>query len=409
MQAFDVVINGGGMVGLTLACGLQGSGLRVAVVEQRMPEAIPPAESPALRVSAINAASQRLLRHVRVWDDIVAVRATPYRGMEVWDNDSFGKIAFDGGPLGFEQLGHIIENPVIHQALWRRAAGLSDVELFCPASLRQVAWGENEAFITLDDDRMLTARLVVGADGADSWLRRYADIPLTFWDYQHHALVATVRTERPHGGIARQAFHGDGILAFLPLAQPDVCSIVWSLPPELAEQRRQMPAEQFTAQLARHFNLALGLCTLESERLTFPLTGRYARDFAAHRLVLVGDAAHTVHPLAGQGVNLGLMDVAELLSELQRLQIAGKDIGHYAYLRRYERRRKHSAAVMLAGMQALRELFDGNNPLKKWVRDAGLRLADTLPGIKPRLIRQAMGLTELPAWLDEDVRSTEKI
>lgn len=408
MQVFDVVINGGGMVGLTLACGLQGSGLRVAVVEREAPPAISAASPPALRVSAINAAGRRLLRHVGVWDDIVALRAAPYQGMEVWENDSFGRIAFDGEPLGYDLLGHIVENPVIQQALWRRAAESSDISLLCPASLRYIAWGENEAFITLDDDRMLTARLVVGADGADSWLRRYANIPLTFRDYEHHALVATVRTEKPHGGIARQAFHGDGILAFLPLYQPDLCSIVWSLPPETAERRRCLPPDQFNAQLARHFNLALGLCELQSERLTFPLTGRYARDFAAHRLALVGDAAHTIHPLAGQGVNLGLMDVAELLAQLRRLQSAGKDIGHYLYLRRYERRRKHSAAVMLAAMQAFRQAFDGEQPLKKWLRDAGLRLADTLPGLKPQLIRQAMGLNDLPDWLEQSDRLTEK-
>lgn len=400
MQAFDVVINGGGMVGLALACGLQGSGMRVAVVERQAPEPVTPAHLPALRVSAINAASQRLLAHVQVWDEIVAQRAAPYVGMEVWDNDSFGKIAFDGSALGYAQLGHIVENPVIHQALWRRAERSADVTLFCPAALRQVAWGENEAFITLDDDRMLTARLVVGADGANSWLRNYANIPLTFRDYQQHALVATIRTARVHGGIARQAFHGDGILAFLPLSQPDLCSIVWSLPPEDAARLLVMPAEEFNAQLARHFNLTLGLCELQSERLTFPLTARYARDFAAHRLVLVGDAAHTVHPLAGQGANLGFMDVAELLSQLRRLQNEGKDIGHYPYLRRYERRRKHSAALMLGSMQGFRQLFDGNHPLKKWARDAGLRLADTLPGVKPRLIRQAMGLNDLPAWLE---------
>ncbi|WP_410013596.1 FAD-dependent 2-octaprenylphenol hydroxylase [Sodalis sp. C49] len=400
MQAFDVVINGGGMVGLALACGLQGSGMRVAVLEQQAPEPVPPADNPALRVSAINAASQRLLEHLQVWDDIVALRANPYQGMQVWDNDGFGNIAFDGKQLGYAHLGHIVENPVIHQALWRRAGQLSDVTLLCPRAPRQIAWGENEAFITLDDGGMLTARLVVGADGANSWLRRYADIPLTFWDYQHHALVATVRTEHPHGGIARQAFHGDGILAFLPLSDPHLCSIVWSLPPEMAQSLQEQAPAGFNAQLAAHFNLALGLCELQSERLTFPLTARYARDFAAHRLVLVGDAAHTVHPLAGQGVNLGFMDVAELLSELRRLQQAGKDIGHHPYLRRYERRRKHSAAVMLAGMQGFRQLFDGNNPLKKWVRDAGLRLADTVPGVKPRLIRQAMGLNDLPAWLE---------
>ncbi|KJG84169.1 oxidoreductase, partial [Yersinia pestis subsp. microtus bv. Ulegeica] len=159
-------------------------------------------------------------------------------------------------------------------------------------------------------------------------------------------------------------------------------------------------AEQFNRELAMTFDMRLGQCQLESERQTFPLTGRYARSFAAHRLVLVGDAAHTVHPLAGQGVNLGFMDVAELVSELRRLQRQGKDIGQHLYLRRYERRRKHSAAMMLASMQGFRDLFAGNNPAKKLLRDIGLTLADHLPGVKPQLVRQAMGLNDLPEWLE---------
>ncbi|CAI1158048.1 FAD-dependent 2-octaprenylphenol hydroxylase [Serratia quinivorans] len=399
MQSFDVVIAGGGMVGLALACGLQGSGLRVAVLEQQQPEMTPPQPQPELRVSAINAASERLLQHIGVWDEILNLRASAYNAMEVWDRDSFGKIAFRGDECGFSHLGHIIENSVIQQALWKRAESLSDVTLITPAALKQVAWGENDAFITLEDGRMLTARLVIGADGAHSWLRQHADIPLTFWDYRHHALVATIRTEEPHLATARQVFHGDGILAFLPFSDPHLSSIVWSVAPEEAERLKQLEPEQFNRELAMAFDLRLGACTVESERQTFPLTGRYARSFAAHRLALVGDAAHTVHPLAGQGVNLGFMDAAELIAELRRLQRQGKDIGQHLYLRRYERRRKHCAAVMLASMQGFRELFDGNHPAKKLLRDVGLRLADSLPGVKPRLVRQAMGLNDLPEWL----------
>lgn len=166
MQSFDVIIAGGGMVGLALACGLQGSGLRVAVLEQRQPDMVPPSEQPALRVSAINAASERLLQHIGVWDDILQLRASAYNAMEVWERDSFGKIAFRGDECGFSHLGHIIENAVIQQALWKRAESLSDITLITPAALKQVAWGENDAFVTLEDGRMLTARLVIGADGA---------------------------------------------------------------------------------------------------------------------------------------------------------------------------------------------------------------------------------------------------
>lgn len=399
MQSVDVAIVGGGMVGLAVTCGLQGSGLRVAVLEQREPQPLAADAAPALRVSAINAASEKLLTRLGVWSDIVARRASCYHGMEVWDKDSFGRIAFDDQSMGYSHLGHIVENTVIHYALWQKAQQSSDITLKAPAELQQVAWGENEAFLTLKDGAMLTARLVIGADGANSWLRNKADIPLTFWDYRHHALVATIRTEEAHGAVARQAFHGEGILAFLPLSDPHLCSIVWSLAPEEAERMRQASDEQFNQALNIAFDNRLGLCRVESERQVYPLTGRYARQFAAHRLALVGDAAHTIHPLAGQGVNLGFMDAAELVDELKRLHRQGKDIGQYLYLRRYERSRKHSAALMLAGMQGFRELFAGTNPAKKLLRDMGLKLADTLPGVKPQLLRQAMGLNDLPEWL----------
>lgn len=172
---------------------------------------------------------------------------------------------------------------------------------------------------------MLTARLIVGADGANSWLRSHADIPLTFWDYEHTALVATIRTEKPHEGIARQAFNGEGILAFLPLSDPHLCSIVWSQGATEAARRQTLDKASFDKELAVAFDLRLGLCQLESDRLTIPLIGRYARQFAAQRLALLGDAAHTIHPLAGQGVNLGFMDVAMLIGEIKRLHREGKD------------------------------------------------------------------------------------
>lgn len=399
MQTFDVIIAGGGMVGLAVACGLQGSGLRVAVLEREAPVAVAADAPHALRVSAINAASERLLQHLDVWQTILATRASAYHGMEVWDRDSFGHIAFDDEQQGLAHLGHIIENRVIHQALWQRAEDLSDVTLISPAELQQVAFGENEAFITLQDGSMMTARLLVAADGANSWLRNKADIPLTFWDYNHHALVANIRSEKPHESVARQVFHGDGILAFLPLSDPHLCSIVWSLPPQEAARLKTMPASVFNQQLSVAFDVRLGLSQLESERQVFPLMGRYARSFAAHRLALVGDAAHTIHPLAGQGVNLGFMDAAELIGEIRRLHQLGRDIGQHLYLRRYERSRKHSAAMMLASMQGFRELFDGNHPAKKLLRDLGLTLVDKLPGVKPTLLKQAMGLHDLPEWL----------
>ncbi len=398
MQSFDLIISGGGMVGLTLACGLESSGLHIAVLEQKSLEIIstPQALTDELRVSSINAASECLMQHIGVWKDILQLRASAYHTIEIRDSDSFGKITFRGDDYGFSHLGHIIENSVMQQVLWRRIQDSSNITPITSVRPKKVDWGENHAFITLEDERILSARLVIAADGAHSWLRQNAGIPLTFWDYPHHALVATIRSEIPHLATARQIFHGDGLLAFLPLTPPNLNSIVWSTSPRNAEQLKKLSPEKFNQQLSVAFDLQLGKCYLESERLTFPLKGRYARSFAAHRLALIGDAAHTLHPLAGQGVNLGFMDVAELVCELRRLNQHGKDIGEYTYLRRYERRRKYKTAVMLANIHGLHVLFNGSYNAKKILRGVGLRLVDSLSTVKMKIVHQAMGLNDLP-------------
>lgn len=397
MQEVDVVIVGGGMVGLGLAAALKNRALKVAIVEGQLPEPLL-GEAPDNRVSALSLASQRILQGVGAWAGIEARRLQPYEKMAVWEQDSFGQIAFDAATLRQPALGHIVENRVIQLALLEAIEGASNIQILTPSRAKSLQSGPAGSLLLLEDGQAISARLVVAADGAHSWVRRQADIPLTSWDYGHHALVATVRCAEPHEAVARQIFTPQGPLAFLPLWQPDLCSIVWSVPAARAEALCACDDDAFNRQLTAAFDARLGLCKVEGARSAIPLTARYARDFARERLVLVGDAAHTIHPLAGQGVNLGLLDAAALAEQILRHHGMGADIGLLANLRGYERWRKSEAARMLAAMEGLKRLFAGSNPFKKLVRGVGLCAVDGLGPLKQGVVRAAMGLEgELPA------------
>ena len=396
MQSYDVVVVGGGMVGLSFALALKHASLSVAVLDSQ-PGDRPLSEKPELRVSAISLASQTIFQNVGVWDSIAADRLQPYVGMEVWDQDSFGRITFDRNSVGQRQLGYIIENQSIRRNLWQQCADAKHIDLMTGTRINKLVFGQQEAFISLDNEQMMTARLIVGADGANSYVREQAALPITFWDYEHRAIVATIRTQLPHNGIARQVFTPSGPLAFLPLFEEHLSSIVWSQESQKAEQLLALDNSDFEKQLSVAFNNQLGLCRLESERQSFPLKMRYARDWVKDRVALVGDAAHTIHPLAGQGVNLGLLDAASLAQEVMALAGDNKDIGLAKHLRHYERWRKTEAIKMIGAMEGFKRLFEGDNPLKKLVRDLGLTATDKLPFAKQRIIRHAMGLDgELP-------------
>ncbi|WP_413471837.1 FAD-dependent monooxygenase [Shewanella baltica] len=388
-QAYDIAIVGGGMVGLATAIGLAQANLNVVVIDAGHTDAV--VGEPRLRVSAINKASQRLLENLGAWTYLDTSRATPYQKMAVWDKDGFGKIAFDANSISETSLGAIIENDAISFALAKRVGEFDNITHIENQRLERIAFGEREAWLTLANGDNVSAALVIAADGANSWVREQCKIPLTFWDYGHHAIVATIRTEMPHLATARQVFLKDGPLAFLPLYENNLCSIVWSVPPERANELLAMDKVQFERNLTAAFDGRLGICQLESERQAFPLRMRYARHFARHRLVLAGDAAHTIHPLAGQGVNLGFLDAASIIEVISELQQAGKDIGDYAQLRALERWRKADAMEMIAAMEGFKRLFEGTNPLKKAIRDLGLNLVDNVAGLKTVFIQQAMG------------------
>lgn len=388
-QAYDIAIVGGGMVGLATAIGLAQANLNVVVIDAGHTDAV--VGEPRLRVSAINKASQRLLENLGAWTYLDTSRATPYQKMAVWDKDGFGKIAFDANSISETSLGAIIENDAISFALAKRVGEFDNITHIENQRLERIAFGEREAWLTLANGDNVSAALVIAADGANSWVREQCKIPLTFWDYGHHAIVATIRTEMPHLATARQVFLKDGPLAFLPLYEDNLCSIVWSVPPERANELLAMDKVQFERNLTAAFDGRLGICQLESERQAFPLRMRYARHFARHRLVLAGDAAHTIHPLAGQGVNLGFLDAASIIEVISELQQAGKDIGDYAQLRALERWRKADAMEMIAAMEGFKRLFEGTNPLKKAIRDLGLNLVNNVAGLKTVFIQQAMG------------------
>ncbi|CAQ80221.1 FAD-dependent 2-octaprenylphenol hydroxylase [Aliivibrio salmonicida] len=392
MQSVDIAIIGGGMVGLTVAAALEKSGLRIAIIESHLPDAELTA-LPDVRVSAISRASENILTNVGAWEGIISRRAAAYTSMKVWEQDSFAHIDFDATQIAQQDLGHIIENRVIQLSLLDKITKQDNVTLFAPERCASIMFGESEAWINLESGKGITAKLVVGADGANSWLRNQLDIPLTHWDYGHSALVANVRTVDDHHKAARQIFRSEGPLAFLPLSEPNLSSIVWSLDPLHAENLVSMPSDEFNKQLTAAFDNQLGLCKVEGERQAFPLKMRYAKDFVRERAVLVGDAAHTIHPLAGQGVNLGLADAAALAETIMTLQQENKDIGLKTNLRSFERWRKTEAAQMIASMQGFKELFSGSNPLKKLVRGIGMSLTNELTPVKDECLKRALGLS----------------
>ncbi|MBY6196996.1 FAD-dependent 2-octaprenylphenol hydroxylase [Vibrio hangzhouensis] len=391
MQSFDIAIVGGGMVGLALARALKNTDLRIAIIEGAAPSRDLSGD-PDIRVSALSRASETILKNLGAWQAIEKQRCAPYYAMEVWEQDSFARIEFSASQMSQPNLGHIVENRVIQLALLEQVEKQDNVTLFMPQRCQSMAVGESEVWMTLDNGQSFTTKLVVGADGANSWVRQQQDIPMTHWDYGHSALVANITLDDAHECVARQVFTPQGPLAFLPLDDRSLCSIVWSTDPKRAEKLAKMSESEFNKAITAEFDSRLGLCHVTSERRVFPLKMRYARDFVVERVALVGDAAHTIHPLAGQGVNLGLLDAASLAQELMKLWRSGQDIGRKRHLREYERWRKAEAAKMIAAMQGFRDLFEGDNPAKKLFRGIGMSLVGQLPGAKQEIMSRALGM-----------------
>lgn len=390
MQHVDIGIVGGGIVGLTLAAALKDSSLSVGVIDKH-PLSTALGDKATSRVSAINQANITALQNLNVWPHVQPNRANPYVAMHVWDKDSFGDIHFHCQEMGSDTLGVIVENQALVNALAHTVEKQDNVQVF-ETSIERVLSGPNQNMVMFDNSDVLSCRLLIGADGANSFVRQQAGFPITFKDYEHTAIVANIKTEMSHESVARQAFTPTGPLALLPMSEPDVCSIVWSQSPDKANELMAMDDTAFCHALAAASNSILGPVELETKRSAFPLTMRYAREWAKDGIALVGDAAHTIHPLAGQGANLGMQDALELAELLQTLSSEGSDIGLHKNLRPYERSRKTEAMKMIAAMDGFKLLFDGNDPIKKLIRGIGLAATDRVSVIKQAFVSHAMGL-----------------
>ena len=389
-QHADVLIIGGGMVGAALACVLAQQGFEVHVVEEHAPKPFAAEQPLDLRVSAVSLASQNVLEAAGAWAHVLAMRATPFRRMRVWDAAGFGDTRFDSRDIGEPVLGHIVENRILQLALWRAAEGLDGLHWHCPARLQTLDVGADSVLAVLDDGQHIRTRLAVGADGAHSRLRELAHIGVTSWDYDVEALVATIKTHAPQQDSTWQRFTPSGPQALLPLPGQHA-SLVWYHAPDEVARLLTLDEAEFLAELLRTFPRELGGVEAVLGRGSFKLTRRHAQVYAKPRLVLAGDAAHTINPLAGQGVNLGFMDVAALLETLLAARARNQDIGALHVLQSYERKRRGENLLMQSGMDVFHHLFKPARGALPLLRNALLRLANDVPLLKRSLTRRATG------------------
>lgn len=387
-NTFDAAVVGAGMVGSACALALARRGLRVALVEERAPPVWNAADDVDLRVVALAPSSVDLFGQLGLWPAMRDARAGAYRRMQVWDSGSGARLAFDAADSGASELGWIVENRLIQHTLWTALQNENGVSLRCPARVVDTDDDGDTRTLRLDDDSRLVARLVVAADGAASPLRQLLQIGASGHVYDQHALVAHVRTERPHEDTAWQRFLPGGTLAFLPLADGR-CSIVWSLPPDECRRLREIDETTFLQELGCAFDFRLGPIVSTSARAEFPLRLLLADRYVAPRFALIGDAAHQVHPLAGQGVNLGLRDVAALVDAVA--DDAGRDPGAVTALRRYERRRRSDNTISAWGMDGINRLFRSEFEPLVFARGLGLRAVNALGPLKQLIVRHAAG------------------
>lgn len=386
----DVAIVGAGVVGTAAALALANEGLRVAIIEAHEP-ARWSADSPDLRVYAFAPDSRALLESLGVWPAVLSARAQAYRAMRVWDAGGGGELRFDADAIGRSELGHIVEHGLLVDRLWSAVSAAPEIARFCPDKLQSLEHDEESAALVLASGQRLRARMVLGADGASSRTRELAGLPVNEHDYGQRGMVAYVATERPHEDTAWQRFLPAGPLAFLPCSDGR-SSIVWTLPNDEAMRVLALDDEAFCRELTRAFDARLGEVLSVSTRAAFALRRQLSGGMVAGRVVLIGDAAHSVHPLAGQGVNLGLRDVVALRDDVREAVAKGNDFSAPHRLQRWARRRVSENAIAAYSFEAINAAFSNEAVLPTLLRGHALGLVGRLPPLANFFLKRAAGL-----------------
>ena len=384
----DVAVVGAGLVGAVAALGLAQKGYSVVVLERRKPEIQRGKLGVDIRNVALSPASRTLLDRIDVWRFVTD--AAPFRRMFVWEERGTKGMDFRAASVGRSELGWILEQSPLAMLFWQRLEEEPCVELMLGASLISIRTGDRVVELVTNDGEIET-KLLLGADGARSTVRKMLGVHVEMMDTGHHALASVVCTEAPHENVAYQRFLLSGPLALLPGAEPNLSSMVWSQPPQEAARRRALSEPQFCQELAESLDFRLGAVAAVDERMVFPLQQMLVRSFNPHpRVLLIGDAARILHPLAGLGVNLGFEDVRDVLNQLHDPRPF--DPGAEGLWRRFARRRRARSQMLIGLMTALRRVYAASNPLMQWARNAGVGWLDGATNIKAQLIKEALGL-----------------
>lgn len=388
-ESYDVIVVGGGMVGAAVGCCLGGSSLNVAVIERSMPEPFSTDQPHDLRVSALSIGSRRILEMIGAWKGVADRRLCPYRRMRVWEDQ--GDTEFNSNDIQQDELGYIVENRITQLALLERLAEFDNVDLLCPAVISGINYSKGNSVIELQDGQKLSTGLLIAADGGQSKVRQTVGLGVTSWDYQQNALVIYIETDYGQQDITWQRFVPSGPQAFLPLTG-NFGSIVWYNSPDEVNRLKKLSHSALQNELLQVFPDCLGNVKRVIATASFPLKRQHAQNYVKPGVALVGDAAHMINPLAGQGVNIGLLDAAALAQVLTEADRNGQVIGSIEVLKRYEKMRRNENLKMMTLMDVFYRVFSNRILPVKLVRNIALGLAERVTPAKNKVMRYAMGL-----------------